>query len=452
MIRQILSNLSSSIKDYLKPRSSIFLKTCLFALLFLIAAYPVHATFSGTNGKIAFITNRDGNNEIYTMNLDGSNPVNITNNSASDVDPNWSPDGSKIVFRSQRDSADDLYIMNSDGSNLQRLTTASGNDLHGSFSPDGTKIIFASLRDGGMAELYTMNADGSNQVRLTNNSVTDASPRYSPDGTKIVFRSDRDSASFEIYTMNADGTNVTRLTNNVVVDSSPDWSPDGTKIVFSRGTGGNDIYTMNADGSNQLQITTEATIQVDPTWSPDGTKLIFQSNTGGDYEIVISDADGSDQITLTENLFNDQAPRIQPIRLITQSISASSTPPGCSASKPVGAPQLFQIDTTGTNANLHFSPIANASSYFISYGFTAGDERFGTEFSLGGTDTAINHTINSLEPNTTYYFKVRGGNGCMPGDWSINLKATTLYQNSFGTKVFTAWEQMREVVEGWLRI
>ena len=453
MIRIIKLKINSLIQSIYKSRSLLSLKTSLLILIFLIIASPTYAAFPGTNGKIAFTSFRDGNHEIYTMNLDGSNPVNLTNNSAADFDPSWSPDGSKIIFRSQRDSADDTYIMNADGSNLKRLTTASGQDIHGSFSPDGTQIVFTSQRDGVDFELYKMNVDGSNQTRLTTNATREVYPKFSPDGNKILFIRGT-SGSAEVYVMNSDGTNIQQLTTNSAVESHPDWSPDGTKIVFySTRTGGGDIYTMNADGTEQVRITTEATIQVDPTWSPDGTKLIFQSNTGGDYEIVISDVDGSDPLTLTSNSSDDQNPRIQPLRITQQSSSASMVPPNCSSTKPVGSPQLFQIDTTGINATLHFSPVSNASSYFISYGYTSGDERFGTEFSLGNTDTAIHHTINALEPNTTYYFKVRSGNGCMPGDWSNNLKATTLYQNNtLGTKVFTAWEQMREVVEGWLRI
>ena len=113
--------------------------------------------------------------------------------------------------------------MNADGSNQTRLTNNTAFDDGPSFSPDGSKIAFVSARDGG-DEIYIMNADGSNQTRLTNNSplVTDFYPSFGPDGSKIAFSSDRDG-NFEIYVMNADGSNQTPLSNNPATDFSPSF-------------------------------------------------------------------------------------------------------------------------------------------------------------------------------------------------------------------------------------
>ncbi|CAN5183505.1 hypothetical protein BH11PAT1_BH11PAT1_3970 [soil metagenome] len=132
---------------------------------------------------------------------------------------------------------------------------------------------------------------------------------------------------------------------------------------------------------------------------------------------------------------------------------SSQSSSSCTSSKPESSPRLFQINATRGNATLFFSPSNNnTSSYVISYGYTSDDERFGVAFNYGSTNAAIKYTINQLESNKTYYFKVRGGNGCMPGDWSNTLKATTLPENnSLGTKIFTAWEQMKDVVQAWLK-
>ncbi len=108
------------------------------------------------------------------------------------------------------------------------------------------------------------------------------------------------------------------------------------------------------------------------------------------------------------------------------SSSSSSNPPRCSAEAPDHAPHLFQIDTTKENATLYFTPVNNAVSYyFIAYGFKPGDERFGVSFPQGYYDGVLSYTINCLSPNTTYYFKVRAGHDCAPGDWSNTLAATT---------------------------
>ena len=260
-----------------------------------------------SNGKIAFQSNRTGEAEIFTMDANGSNEVNVSNNAASDYEPAWSPDGSKIVFRSSRDDGNfEIYTMNADGSNPERLTTDSANDEHPDWSPDGTKIVFHSDRDGDY-EIYVMNADGSNQTRLTNNALSDYAPDWSPDGSKIVFESNRDGGNYEIYVMNADGSNPTRLTNNTAFDEHPAWSPDGSKIAFhSRDTG--EIYVVNADGSNQMNISNNAASDELPAWSPDASKIAFGTNRDGNYEIYTMNADGSDVSRITNNTAYENRP------------------------------------------------------------------------------------------------------------------------------------------------
>jgi TolB protein len=121
---------------------------------------PATAAFPGANGQIAFHTTRDGNFEIYAMNPDGSNPVNLTNHPADDAYPAWSPDGSKIVFQSSRNGNAEIYVMNADGSGQTRLTFDPAGDYDPAWSPDGAQIAFASIRDSNF-EVYVMNADGA---------------------------------------------------------------------------------------------------------------------------------------------------------------------------------------------------------------------------------------------------------------------------------------------------
>jgi hypothetical protein len=143
------------------------------------------------------------------MNADGSNPTALTNNTASDGDPDWSPDGGKIVF-------------------VRRVP-------------------------GAFEEIYVMNADGSNQTNLTNNTTVDYSPAWSPDGTKIAFV--REAG---IFVMSAYGTNSTRLPNTEG-GGDPTWSPDGTKIAFVKYVSGSpDIYVMDSNGSNQTALTSDS--------------------------------------------------------------------------------------------------------------------------------------------------------------------------------------------------
>ncbi len=135
--------------------------------------------------RVGFQSYREENWEIYAMDVDGSNIVNLTNFGANESDGSLSPDGTKIVFQSDRDGSNEIYLMNADGTDLVRLTEDTAEDTSPSWSPDGRRIVFVSNRDGNQ-EVYVMDADGSNPVNLTNHSFTDAGPSFSPDGTRIV--------------------------------------------------------------------------------------------------------------------------------------------------------------------------------------------------------------------------------------------------------------------------
>ena len=217
--------------------------------------------------KIAFHTMRDGNREVYVMEADGTNPVNLTNNPAEDSRPAWSPDGTKIAFESDRDGNREVYVMAADGTNPVNLTNNPAEDGWPAWSPDGTKIAFESYSDGNR-EVYVMAADGTNPVNLTNNPARDGDPAWSPDGAKIVFESYRDG-NREVYVMAADGTNPVNLTNNPARDGDPAWSPDGTKIAFAsyHGSDGHwEVHVMAADGTNPARLTNHPESDSWPAW------------------------------------------------------------------------------------------------------------------------------------------------------------------------------------------
>jgi Tol biopolymer transport system component len=278
------------------------------------------------NTRIAFYSERDGNGEIYVMNVDGTNQTRLTNNSASDANPSWSPDGTKIAFESERDGNFEIYTMNADGTDQTRLTNNSASDTNPSWSPDGTKIAFSSNRDGEW-EIFVINVDGTNEIELFDPVGGVEHPAWSPDGTKIVFSSNP-GGNYDIYVINVDGSGQTRLTDNSTSDAYPAWSPDGTMIAFhSTRDGNSEVYVMNADGSNPINMTNNSRFDGHPSWSPDGTKVTFRANTdgAGSEEIYSMNADGSDQIALTNNTALDESPAWSPF------LSGTFTDVGASA-------------------------------------------------------------------------------------------------------------------------
>ncbi len=197
-------------------------------------SYNAFAAWSPDRQKIAFMSGRDGELEVYVMAADGSDVQRLTRHRGFDGLPAWSPDGKQIAFVRDTDPpatgplwparSQNIYVMDSDGSNVQRLTefTTGG---YTSWSPDGERIAFEANFDG-IWEIYVMHSDGSYVQRLTHTAVRDAysvAPEWSPDGQKIVFDSTRDGNS-EIYVMDADGGNLERLTSNNHFDGHhPDW-------------------------------------------------------------------------------------------------------------------------------------------------------------------------------------------------------------------------------------
>jgi Tol biopolymer transport system component len=172
--------------------------------------------WSPSGDELCFTSTRpEGFPNIFVMGADGSNVVQLT--SAGGTNCTWSPDGEQIAFRTFRDGNQEIYVMDSDGSDETNITNNPSQDFNPSWSPDGETIVFDADRGGTAFNVWIMNANGSNPEQLTDDPVGDLDPRWLPDGSKILFTRFSVGGG-EVFMMNPDGTGAVNLTDNPAID------------------------------------------------------------------------------------------------------------------------------------------------------------------------------------------------------------------------------------------
>jgi TolB protein len=193
--------------------------------------------------------------DIFSAARNGSALNQITSTPGYDAEAVISPNGKKIVFTSMRDGDLDIYTMDVDGKNVKRLTTEIGYDGGPFWSYDNQWIVFRAhhpktekdtadyrslLKENLIRpttlEIYVMKSDGSGKRQVTSNGKANFGPYFFPDGKRIIFASnvsDPRGRDFDLYAVNVDGSGVERLTFNPTFDGFPMFSPDGKKLVFA---------------------------------------------------------------------------------------------------------------------------------------------------------------------------------------------------------------------------
>ena len=307
----------------LTPRSMLLAALCICWTSEELRLSTAHAS---NTGRIVFTSYRDGNFEIYVMDADGGNQVNLTDHPAYDGQPDWSPDGTKIAFVSGRDGAGtQIYVMDADGENPIRLTDGLGTKGDPDWSPDGRKIAFSfDHRDDYIA---VMNADGRNRDKLEDEARY---PSWSPDGREIAFVSSIDGGN-EIYVIGVGGQGLKRVTQDLAAKLSPSFSPDGRRIAYeAHHEDFHHIFVVGADGRNRVRLTRHEEHHSGPAWSPDGGVIAYSVFDGGpgDYRgtihLMTSDGRYIRQLSDGRNA-RDFEPDISPLGLAVSPAFNKST-------------------------------------------------------------------------------------------------------------------------------
>jgi len=295
------------------------------------------AYFSSDGKKLIFQSTRDGRecDQIYTMNIDGSDVKLVSNGDGRTTCSYFFPGDKKILYSSTHLGGKqcpprpdfsqgyvwavydtfDIFTANPDGSNLKQLTNSPGYDAETTINRQG-KLVFTSKRDGDL-DIYTMDANGQHVKRLTNELGYDGGPFWSYDGKQIVYRAyhpqtEKEKSDYvallkqnlirptvlDIWVMNADGSNKRQVTHLNKASFAPYFFPDGKRIIFASNVADPkgrdfDLYMIKVDGSGLERITFNPTFDGFPMFSPDGKKLVFASNRHdakpGDTNIFIAD-------------------------------------------------------------------------------------------------------------------------------------------------------------------
>jgi Tol biopolymer transport system component len=268
----------------------------------------------------AFDTTADRNREIFLTTIDQAGPLtNLTNHPANDNEPAWSPDGTRIAFQSDRNGNNDIYTMYAIGTGQTRLTDHAASDTHPTWSLNGSRIVFSSTRAGG-ADLFTMTDSGLDQTQLTVHPTYEGEPAHPPPlaapiNDQILVIRGNTSANRNLAIITIESGSTQALTDDLIFDNTtPAWSPDGTRIAYAGDQTGNYEIVVRAFGEDApVNITSHPTRDLHPVWSPDGTRIAFESNRGGQWDVYIINADGSgESVNLSQHPSDDGNPTWSP--------------------------------------------------------------------------------------------------------------------------------------------
>lgn len=265
------------------------------------------------DSKIAYVQAQGKNKEVFIVDFDGGNAVQVTHDQTLNLSPAWSNDGGKIAYVSYKDGNAKVFVANVMDGSHRLLCGYPGINIAPAWRP-GSGDLAVTLSKGGNPDIYLVSSSGNILQRLVQGWSINVSPSWAPDGRRLAFVSD-ESGNPQVYVLDVGSGQKRRITFSGNYNTGPAWSPKGDWIAYSSLAGGaHNIFICKPDGSDVRQLTHGEGNSESPTWSPDGRMIAFSSTRQGGRSIWVLLTNGTGVRRLTrmpgEQELPDWSPRL----------------------------------------------------------------------------------------------------------------------------------------------